>query len=369
MLLPHQHMEYDGCDAVAFRRPFLPKILTVLLLAAAAGVGAAQPSLAAIAPHAVIAPDAMAPMITRTACGGGIWAIHTTPARGFNPLTATVAELNANNYPLPPAKTNARAYARWKKFVVTPKALASTCPSTHRTNRSSGGLPATVVRPDGETSTASSTNWAGYVAHGTTFTEAEAQWVVPAVSGVANTNDYSSSWVGVGLGQSSFNELMQAGTEGDYYGAYGTTNYYLWYELYPYEDQVVFNTTIHPLDIVGTHITYYTDGPDFHVWDDTTGFNTDFQVSGYWGDDGHAEWIYERTRINGLLPYLADAAPGFDYAQAVSDVTGKWVSLAAASDVAMSMTDCSGNPMAYPGPISGETFSAVYQHHGDQNVC
>lgn len=337
------------------------------MLAAAAGVGAAHPSFAAIAPHAVTDANAMAPTITRTACPGGIVAIHTTPAKGFNPLTATIAQLNANNYPLPPAKSDKRGYAQWKKFVVTPKALASACPSTHKSDRSSGGLPATVIRPDGETSTAVSQNWAGYVAHGTTYTQAEAQWVVPGVTGVAGTNDYSSSWVGVGLGQSSYYELMQAGTEGDY-ESNGSTRYYLWYELYPDEDQVVFNTSIYPLDIVGAHISWYGTGPEFHVWDDTTGFNTTFTVSGSWGDDGHAEWIYERTRINGKLPYLADAAPEFNDAQALTG--GEWQSLAAASDIAMDMYDCpETTELAYPGPISGETFSAVYVHHGDQNAC
>jgi hypothetical protein len=46
------------------------------------------------------------------------------------------------------------------------------------------------------------------------------------------------------------------------------------------------------------------------------------------------------------------------------------VSLAAASDIAMSMYNCPGTQeLAYPGPISGTTFSAVYLHHGDQNAC
>ena len=343
---------------------FLPRFLPVLLLAGAAAVGAAQSSVAAIN------PDAMAPTITRTACPGGIWAIHTTPARGFNPLTATTAELNANNYPLRPPKSNPRGLAQWKKFVVKPAVLANSCPSIRKSNHAGGALrlPATSIRPDGVTSTATSVNWAGYVAHGATYTEAEAQWVVPAVSGVAGTNDYSSSWVGVGLGQSSYYELMQAGTEADYYGQYGTPNYYLWYEVYPDQNDSGYLSVTYPLDTVGVHISYESSGPEFHVWDDTIGYNKTFQVGGSWGDDGHAEWIYERPAINNEIPYLADAAPGFFDAQAVTG--GAWQSLAAASDIQMTMYNCPGTQeLAYPGAISGETFTAVYLHHGDQNAC
>ena len=37
--------------------------------------------------------------------------------------------------------------------------------------------------------------------------------------------------------------------------------------------------------------------------------------------------------------------------------------------VAISMVDCDGTTLAYPGPISGESFEAVYLHHGDGAGC
>jgi hypothetical protein len=80
----------------------------------AAGMVAAQPASAALAANAA------APTITRTACPGGIWAITTKPAKGFDLLTATTAQLEANNYPTPPAKTDSAAYEQWKKFALSP---------------------------------------------------------------------------------------------------------------------------------------------------------------------------------------------------------------------------------------------------------
>jgi hypothetical protein len=340
-------------------RTALPKVLAVLTLIVAAGAGVTQPA------HAALNPNAMAPRITRTACPGGIWAIHTTPARGFNPLTATTAELNANNYPTRPATTSSKAYAHWKKFVSTPAALASTCPHIQRTDVRNGNL-----RPAGQTSTATSDNWAGYMAHGVTYTQAEAAWTVPIASGPAGGNGhnyYSSTWVGVGLGQSSYYELMQAGTASDY-TANGTTAYYLWFEVWPAISEDIIDTNVHPLDDVGVHVAYSSTGPQFHIWDTSTGYNTTFAYSGSWGDDGHAEWIYERPTVGGTLPYLANAPATFTSAEALTGST--WQTVATASDVAIAMWNCAGTVrMALPSPISGATFPERFANSGDSGAC
>lgn len=343
-----------------------PRIILTLAAAAAltatAGVAAVQPASAAVAANVA------APTIIRTACPGGVWAITTRPAKGFNPLTATTAQLEANNYPTPPAKTDTAAYGQWKKFVLSPTALTSACPNTTPNDHSSGGAIQTTVSPDGVTSTAKSDNWSGYMAHGVTYTEAEAQWHAPGVlGGVAGTNEYSSSWVGVGLGQSSQFPLMQAGTESDYVN--GTKKYYLWYQVFPETSQVPLTFAVQPGDVVGAHIKYTSTGPDFHVWNTTRNLNFTFAVSGSWSDDGHAEWIYERTAINNKLPYLASAPPTFTNAQAVTG--GRWKTLSAASDVSITMYNCAmTTEMAYAQPIQGtSSFTGHFLAHGDNNVC
>lgn len=334
----------------------------VVALTAAAGMVTAQPASAAPAANAA------APTITRTACPGGIWAITTKPAKGFDPLTATMTQLEANNYPTPPSKADSAAYEQWKKFALSPAALTSSCPNTTPSDHSSGGSVRAAVSPDGVTSTATSANWSGYMAHGATYTEAEAQWNAPGViAGVSGTNEYSSSWVGVGLGQSSQYQLMQAGTESDYVN--GANRYSLWYELFPLEAEVVLSNAVQPGDVVGAHIKYTTAGPNFHVWDTTKGLNYSFSVSGSWSNDGHVEWVYERPSIGGKLPYFASAPPTFTSAQAVTG--GAWKTLSAASDVAISMYTCNGQTqMAYPQAIQGtSTFTGHFLSHGDNNVC
>ena len=342
------------------------------VLAAAAAVAAAVTATAGIAAatpaSAATAPNAVAPKIAYTRCPGGVLAITTKPAKGFNPLTATTAQLEANNYPSPPSNTHTAVYGQWKKLVVSPRVLTSACPNTKQNNRSGGGTAfKTPVLPDGVTSNAASANWSGYIAHGATYTQAEAQWHVPGVIGAASgTNEYSSSWVGVGFGQSSGTELMQAGTESDYVN--GKQLNYMWYELYPLTAQFP-QINVSPGDVVGAHIVYSPSGPTFHIWDTNKGYNQTFKFGFAGADDGHAEWIYERTSINNHLPYLADAPPTFSDVQAA---TGSgWTTLSAANDIDINMYNCPGTTeMANPEQIQGSgSFTAHFLSHGDNNAC
>jgi hypothetical protein len=329
---------------------------------ATAGIAAAQPVSAATT------PNALAPKIAYTSCPGGVLAITTKPAKGFNPLTATAAQLEANNYPSPPPNTQTAAYGQWKKFVVSPGVLTSACPNTKPNNHSDGGATfKTPVLPDGVTSRATSANWSGYMAHGADYTQAEAQWHVPGIiSAASGTSEYSSSWVGVGLGQNSRTELMQAGTESDYVN--GKQQNYIWYELFPLNAQLP-QISVSPGDVVGVHIAYSPSGPTFHIWDTNKHYNQNIKFGFSGADDGHAEWIYERTSINGSIPYLADAPPTFSSVQA-STGSG-WKTLSAANDVDVIMYNCSGNTeIAYPEKIQGSgSFTAHFLSHGDNNAC
>lgn len=316
-------------------------------------------------------PDTLAPRITRTYCGHHIWSISTTPARGFSALRATAAELNANNYPLRPARSDARAYAQWERFVASPAATRSSCAGLHQRRPRGSGLPASAVRArhGGPTAASDSQNWAGNVVHDNTYSDVEADWTLPTASGVSGTNDYSSSWVGIGLGDSSQFPLMQAGTESDWLN--GTQHYYFWIEVFPEESQVIKDGDVFGGDSVGAHVTYTTAGPKFHVWDTTRFFNRNYQTSGSWDNDGHAEWIYERTRQpNKKLPYLADAAPTFTEAQAT--VSGAQFPLGQLPHVALDMYNCpETQEIAGALDISGDglSFATQYLHHGDQNQC
>jgi hypothetical protein len=85
-----------------------------------------------------------------------------------------------------------------------------------------GALPAAAA-----TAITSST-WAGYAAHSTTYTSVTASWVQPTMS-CGGSSSYAAFWVGLDGYSSASTE--QAGTEADCSG--GTPVYYAWYELYP----------------------------------------------------------------------------------------------------------------------------------------
>jgi hypothetical protein len=361
-------------------------ILAAVLLSA--GMAATAIPAVAAAPTALRAlraanPDALPPTISRTDCGHGAWSFSAIPAKRFNPLTATAAQLNANDYPIRPAMTDAHEYAQWRKFAVSYRPARSSCASL----RDAAHITRRLAKRHGPMPTAASTltNWSGYVAHDDTYTDAEAEWDLPSVTGVAGTDDFSASWVGIGLGNSSSFPLFQAGSESDYLDLQTLTKqYYLWYEIFPeHSNSTVVDTSVHPGDLVGAHVTVDNSsaGCDastcvfLHVWDATTGFNNDYVFGGDWSNDGHAEWIYERPCIlngpNCEVQYLADAAPQFTEAQAVIAGT-QFFPLGDLTDVTIDMTNCGGTQViAKPGAISssGYNFTEQYLHHGDANEC
>jgi hypothetical protein len=332
------------------------------LPAAAALAAAAGPAVAGTVNPNTVNPNTVRPQISRTYCGHGVWVVSTFPAKGFNPLTATTAELNANNYPLRPPASKKSEYAQWKKFAVKPAATRSSCPRAPR------GTAAEGKRLYG-----TDTAWSGYVVHNDTFTDAEAEWTLPSVSGVAGTDDYSFSWVGLGLGENDTDALIQAGSESNYLN--GTDQYELWYEVFPQENSQPL-TNASPGDLVGAHVSIASNGiAEFHVWDDTSGYNEEIYYPGSFVNDGHAEWIYERPCFENsggtecVVSYLADAAPTFTQAQAAVSGVG-WLSLGALDNYTQTMYNCPGTQvLALPGGITGNglTYSDTYEHHGDDD--
>src|SRR6202051_4513047 len=68
-----------------------------------------------------------------------------------------------------------------------------------------------------------SSNWSGYAITGGPFTSVTGSWVVPAVAKTRHAT-YSSSWAGIdGFNNSN---LIQAGTEQDYYR--GSAHLFAW---------------------------------------------------------------------------------------------------------------------------------------------
>jgi hypothetical protein len=317
-------------------------------------------------------PDSAAPVISRAYCGYSIWAVSTIPARGFSPLTATADELERNGYPPRAAAGDRLASTQWRRLVTAPGVTRSSCTGLRKVNRTNGDPLAPAGHPDpavGVGQASHSANWSGYGIHNAVYNDIEANWVVPYAGGKSGTSDYSSSWVGINLGQHPNYPIMQAGSESDYLN--GARRYYLWLEVYPNQPtEIVVDSNVAAGDHVGVHVTFTTTAAAFHIVDTTRGFNQHYSVSGSFSNDGHAEFIYERPSINGGLPYLADAPPAFTSAQATIGST--WHPLGALASYAIDMYNCANNQeMAFPGGIgsNGYSFGESFVSFGDNFVC
>jgi Peptidase A4 family len=156
--------------------------------------------------------------------------------------------------------------------------------------------------PAGHASTAGwlSGNWSGYAMSGASgaFHSITGKWTVTKV-GATSGATYSSSWIGIdGFANS---DLIQTGTEADYYG--GSAHYDAWWEILPAPETMITSMTVHPGDHMSASITKGTTWK-ITITDTTTGqsFTTN-QV--YAGPGASAEWIEEAPEVNGSIAKLA----------------------------------------------------------------
>ncbi len=146
---------------------------------------------------------------------------------------------------------------------------------------------------------ASSGNWSGYVAGGsssaspaTRFKSVAGSWVAPAAN-CTSTNaggGYSAFWVGLG-GAGQTEALEQAGTEANC-SADGQTSYFAWYELVP-SAPVTVDLAVHPGDQISTRVTVQGTSVDVSISDQTTGQSFTKQLTMSNPDVSSAEWIAE----------------------------------------------------------------------------
>ena len=139
-----------GLMRAAARRPLWslamwPRALGALAVAgvAAAPVFLSAPALAGTASNM----DARAGARVLTSCGAGVSAVNVRLPAGFNPLTATPAQLAANDLPLRP--TGRVQLAAWRRFVTGGvRAARSTCVFAPVTPSSAPRSIVGDVRPD-----------------------------------------------------------------------------------------------------------------------------------------------------------------------------------------------------------------------------
>lgn len=147
-----------------------------------------------------------------------------------------------------------------------------------------------------------SSNWAGYVTTGATYSDVKGSWTQPAVSCLAGQNAYSSFWIGID--GDTTNTVEQTGSEADC--ANGTPTYYTWYEMYP-KYPVNFTNTVRPGDHFSAEVKVNGSGQFVLTISDTTrGWSHSVIQRLKKARLGSAEWITEApSSSSGVLP-LAD---------------------------------------------------------------
>jgi Peptidase A4 family len=244
----------------------------------------------------------------------GVTTYNSVP-EGFDPAAASDTELQEFGYPKRPDISDTKAYASWLRAVsvtrITPELFNSG--RFHRPNQRVGS--STVVE---NTTHSNSGNWSGWSLIGGSpkFAEVVGLWVVPNVGNTkSGVNGYMSEWVGID-GNCKCNDLIQDGTEQQFTG--GKASYYAWIEFIPESELIITNFPVAPGDVIYAYSAVgVKSGKTVGIYY-IANYNTRKAVSAtitippktsFSGLS--AEWIVERTEVNGSfnnpLPYYAYA--------------------------------------------------------------
>jgi hypothetical protein len=254
----------------------------------------------------------------------GIYA-YTQPPEGFDPMTASAAELKLYGYPPRPGTDQSdQALAVWKA-AVNP-ALRRVVPKLVKTNiyhRPASGLAIDNAQ------NASSSNWSGYALVETkaTFPSVAGAWMVPVVQpsfGAPCSGEvyYSSQWVGIDGFSNS--ELFQAGSNTAVVCVDNTleTSYVPWVEWLPAAQATLTESNGSALPFApGDYVIVMVTATNWSNGESSTGELYFADVTQNWVISGtltaasiggtyvvgrSAEWIVERPEINGELSSLAN---------------------------------------------------------------
>jgi hypothetical protein len=234
------------------------------------------------------------------------------PPAGFDPLTASRTALLRHGFPLPPDEKRSPEAARiWRQTFsrklnhIVPELRERPEQKTRSTfERGAAGL--------------TSGNWSGGVAlTGGPYTWCSGAWIVPAVvapAGSGNGDWWSVAWVGIDGDGSS--DVLQCGTGHHVNVTNGktTTEYFAWYEWYPFGWTQINNLTVSPGDAIAASVQYKglvngVGSATATVTNMTTGQSATVALtppSGTVLAGNCVEWIMERPGINGALASLPE---------------------------------------------------------------
>lgn len=326
--------------------------------------------------------DAQPPRVTYADCGGGIQRVFYTPAAGFDPLTATDAELAANGLPIRPA--DPADLGVWRTAVTHPVSTRShACDQYAAPAPAATALPATrqpATAPAIPTSTTA--NWAGYKVTGHTYEDAYGYWTLQNTG--TPPPDFaalSSQWIGIGQGSRASLPLVQAGTESDINEGCLCETDYMWWEVVPqfgHEHVISLGIIVRFGNVMYAHIHLSPNNAYITLIDVTdSNAGATYRYNLPHGQtirpDGTAEWINERpsTILHEFFP-LAKGSITFTSA----DVSGAGVSKRGAGTLprtAVNMFDCTNPKQEIARPLgfvrNGTQFTVQWLRYGHFDHC
>jgi hypothetical protein len=286
---------------------------------------------------------------------------YPAPPPGFDPLTATTAQLQEYGFPLPPSGTSLlqawttamMAAVLYVPPVTTPSATLHKMPGLK-----SGDTDHTVEYAN---------NWAGHIIPQSdyaneSFTESSSTWTQPGVPGNSSYSNYQSApdasfWNGLGA-----LNLIQAGADSI---STKTPTYKFWVEDYPQGTDWESNPAIAAGNIAYVSVEYEgSNKSDIFLENETSGNYTTISLATPDVGNTAANFINERLG-NYYLPNYGST--NLLYCAAI--VGGANISLNSAYNNIIYMTSdgsSSGTPLASPGSVNNSTgsFSVTWKGAG-----
>lgn len=241
---------------------------------------------------------------------------HDAVPEGFDPVSASDAQLEEYGFPHRPDPNDAKVYATWLQAVSVTR-IRGEWINTGRYHLPIQRKGPAVANSVDNISNQASGNWSGFaIEGGKPFKQVEGRWDVPSVNnqfGIGG-NGYMSEWIGID-GDCNCNDLMQDGTAQQWTG--GAAQYYAWGEYYP-EPEVESNLPVSPGDVIQAYTEAIEKSGVVYASFYIANLNTKQAVTGAFEIPAgskfsglSAEWIVERTEVNGNfdnpLPYYAYA--------------------------------------------------------------
>jgi hypothetical protein len=250
--------------------------------------------------------------MTEIKLDGGLKIRTFQPPAGFDPMTASQADLLKFGFP---ARPDAGPHLeRYKRVFSALKNKFHYIPPTFRLNPEKIHGPRKLHKAEG---TESSTNWSGavvYASAGQSFKWVEGDWVVPNVNApTQNQWYYCASWIGIDGDGSG--DVCQAGVECEVYqsGASVTRHIYPWWEWFPNYEVQINNFPVSAGDMLTMLICSQngagSTSATFFVTNRTSGASTSMAFNAPSGTSltgNCAEWIVEAPTVGGSQSAIAD---------------------------------------------------------------